>query len=178
MANSPNPVVLELATLSREQIGPYLLLGLDKSADKEQIDKNWADRVKWSLRQPPLIKIPREDVNWAHEILKEIDKRIRSDVCSLNTDTTDGILSRMVERYGAGSAGIRPGRAWQPLDNEKPLADYRPPAEMPTVAEVRAALCVPEVPEETPFAAALLERLAQPDLDPWAVELPPQDSTP
>ena len=39
MAKAPEPVVLELATLSREQMGPYLLLGLDKSADKEQIDK-------------------------------------------------------------------------------------------------------------------------------------------
>ena len=176
MAKSPDPVVLELATLSREQIGPYLLLGLDKSADKERIDANWADRVKWSLRQPPLIKIPREDVNWAHEILKEIDKRIRSDVCSLNTDTTDGILAQMIERYGV--TGGRPGRAWQPLDNEKPLADYIPPAEAPTAAEVRAGLTAPEIPEETPFAARLLERLAQQDLDPWAVELPPQDPTP
>ncbi len=98
MAKAPEPVVLELATLSREQIGPYLLLGLDKSADKERIDANWADRVKWALRQPPIIKIGREDVNWAHEVLKEIDKRIRSDVCSLNTDTADGILSQMTER--------------------------------------------------------------------------------
>ena len=176
MAESPDPVVLELATLSREQIGPYLLLGLDKSADKEQIDKNWADRVRWALRQPPLIKVPREDVNWAHEILKEIDKRIRSDVCSLNTDTTDGVLSQLTDRYGV--AGGQPGRVWQPLDNEKPLADYIPPAEVPNVAEVRAALVVPETPEETPFAALLLERIARIDLDPWAVELPPQDATP
>jgi hypothetical protein len=176
MAKSPDPVVLELATLSREQIGPYLLLGLDKSADKEQIDKNWADRVRWALRQPPLIKVAREDVNWAHEILKEIDKRIRSDVCSLNTDTTDGVLSQLTDRYGV--SGGQPGRVWQPLDNEKPLADYIPPAEVPNVAEVRAALVVPETPEETPFAALLLERLAQLDLDPWAVELPPQDPTP
>lgn len=176
MVKSPDPVVLELATLSREQIGPYLLLGLDKSADKEQIDKNWADRVKWALRQPPIIKIPREDVNWAHEILKEIDKRIRSDVQSLNTDTTDGVLGQMTDRYGVG--GGQPGRVWQPLDNEKPLADYMPPAEVPTVAEVRAALAAPAIPEETPFAAQLLDRLAQQDPDPWAVELPPQDPTP
>ena len=176
MAKGPEPVVLELATLSREQIGPYLLLGLDKSADKAQIDKNWADRVKWALRQPPLIKVPREDVNWAHEILKEIDKRIRSDVSSLNTDTADGIVTQLTRRYGVG--GGQPGRAWQPLDNEKPLADYRPPAEVPDAAEVRAALAVPDVPEEPPFAAELLERLARPDLDPWAIELPPQEPAP
>jgi hypothetical protein len=49
---------------------------------------------------------------------------------------------------------------------------------MPDAAEVRAALVVPETPEDMPFAATLLERLAQQDLDPWAVELPTQDSTP
>jgi hypothetical protein len=169
----PDPVVLELATLSREQIGPYLLLGLDKSADKERIDANWADRVKLAFKQ--LLKVAREDVNWAHDILKEIDKRIRCDVQSLNTDTADGILCQMSERYGVG--GVKPGRVWQPLDNEKPLADYIPPAEVPNAVEVRAALVVPETPEETPFAAELLERFAHQDLDPWAVELPPQEPT-
>ncbi len=129
-----------------------------------------------ALRQPPIIKIGREDVNWAHDVLKEIDKRIRSDVCSLNTDTADGILSQMTERYGVG--GGKAGRIWQPLDNEKPLADYMPSAEVPNAGEVRAALTVPETPEETPFAEQLLDRLATQDLDPWAVELPPQDPTP
>ncbi len=76
---------------------------------------------------------------------------------SLNTDTADGIVSQLSERYGVG--GGQPGRVWQPLDNEKPLADYMPPAEVPNAAEVRAALVVPETPEETPFAAQLLERL-------------------
>ena len=58
MAKAPDPVVLELATLSREQIGPYLLLGLDKSADKEQIDKNWADRVRWRCASRRSLKSP------------------------------------------------------------------------------------------------------------------------
>ncbi len=168
--------MLELATLTREQMGPYLLLGLDKSADKEQIDRHWADRVKWALRQPSQVKAAREDVNWAHEILKEIDKRLHFDVSSLNTDTADGVIGRLTSRYGVN--GAQPGRAWQPLDNEKPLADYMPPAELPDAAEVRAAFVVQETPEEVPFAASLLESLAQQDLDPWAVELPTQDSTP
>jgi hypothetical protein len=174
MAKGPEPVVLELATLSREHIGPYLLLGLDKSADKEKIDSNWADRVKLAFKQQ--LKIPREDVNWAHDILKEIDKRIHCDVRSLNTDTTDGILCQMTERYGAG--GVKPGRVWQPLDNEKPLADYIPAAEVPSAAEVRAGLAAPDTPEETPFAVQLLDGLAQQPLDPWAVELPSQEPTP
>ena len=173
MAKGPEPVVLELATLPREQIGPFLLLGLDKSADKEVIDKHWADRVKWSLRQPPQIKVPREDVNWAHELLKEIDKRIRCDVAGLNADTADGILGQLSSRYGV--SGGQSVRLWQPLDQEKPLAEYVPPAEAPDPAAVRASIVVPPTPEEFPAAALLLERLVQPPPDPWALDLPPQD---
>ena len=33
-------IVLELAPIPREQVGPFLLLGLDKSADKDQIEAN------------------------------------------------------------------------------------------------------------------------------------------
>ena len=135
MAKAPEPIVLELATLSREQMGPYLLLGLDKSADKEQIDKHWADRVKWALRQPPQCKASREDVNWAHEILKEIDRRIRSDVTSLNTDTADGVIGQLCSRFGVN--GGQPTRAWQPLDKEKSLADYVPSADVPDAGDVR-----------------------------------------
>ena len=36
------PVVLELAFLPREQVGPFLLLGVDKTQGKDQIEANWA----------------------------------------------------------------------------------------------------------------------------------------
>jgi hypothetical protein len=172
----PEPVVLDLATLPREQVGPYLMLGLDKSADKELIDKHWADRVKWALRSPPQIKIGREEINWAHELLKEIDKRIRFDVSSLNADTADGALRQLSSRYGVG--GGRSTRLWKPLDLEKPLEHYLPPAEMPDAAAIRAGLSIPDIPEEFPAAAVLLERSLQAPLDPWALDLPSQDSQP
>lgn len=41
MAEHSEPVVLELAPLPREQIGPFLLLGLEKDADREQIEASW-----------------------------------------------------------------------------------------------------------------------------------------
>jgi hypothetical protein len=162
------PVVLELATLAREQVGPFLLLGLDKTADKVQVESNWADRVKWARKQ--ISKIPLEDVNWAREVLNDSDKRIRADASSLNADTSEGVLSALTKRYGL--SGGQATRMWQPLDVEKPLADYAPPAEVPDAEALRAALVVPEVPEELPAVAQLLERLAQAPLDPWAIELP------
>jgi hypothetical protein len=162
------PVVLELATLPREQVGPFLLLGLDKAAAQEQVEANWADRLKWARKQQ--CKVPLEDVNWAREVLKDADRRIRADAASLNADTADGVLGTLTRRFGL--AGGQASRMWQPLDVEKPLADYEPPAEIPDADALRAALVVPVVPEELPAVPVLLRQLAQAPLDPWAIELP------
>lgn len=169
MAKDPEPVVLELATLPREQVGPFLLLGLDKAADKDEIEAHWADRLKWARKQ--LIKVPLEDVNWARDVLKDTGRRVQADAASLNADTTDGIVAGLARRFGV--EGGQAGRTWQPLDGEKALTDYSPAAEVPDAAAVRAALVVPEVPEELPAVRGLLERLALQALDPWALELPP-----
>jgi hypothetical protein len=166
MAKSSEPVVLELATLPRAQVGPFLLLGLDKSADKNEITEHWAERIKLARRQ--LLKVPLEDVNWAREMLNDVDKRIRADAGSLNSDTIDGTLAALGRRYGSEGSG----RQWQPLDSEKALADYAPAAEVPDANAVRDGLLVPPVPEDLPALPALLERLVQQPLDPWALDLP------
>jgi hypothetical protein len=168
MARSPEPVVLELATLPREQIGPFLLLGLDKAAPRTEIDAHWADRVKWSRKQQ--VKVPLEDVNWAREVINDTERRIRADAASINADTCDAILGQFARRYGM--EGGQTTRMWQPLDREKALADYRPDAEVPDPVALRQALTVPEVEEEFPAAAVLLEQLVEQPLDPWGLELP------
>src|SRR5262245_35898 len=168
MARSPEPVVLELASLPREQVGPFLLLGLDKSATKEEVDAHWADRLKWARKQAH--KVPLEDVNWARESLRDDDRWVRADAASLNADTTEGALATLAGRYGLANG--QGGRLWQALDSEKALADYVPAADVPDADALRAALVVPEVPEELPAVPLLLERLAQQPLDPWGIELP------
>jgi hypothetical protein len=165
MGKVPEPVVLELATLPRDQAGPFLILGVDKSADRKEIEEHWAERIKWARRQQG--KVPLEDVNWAREALNDGDKRVRADAASLNADTTDGALAQLARRYGADG-----GRMWPPLDSEKPLADYALPVEVPDLNAVRDALVVPPVPDELPAVATLLERLIQQPLDPWALDLP------
>jgi hypothetical protein len=175
MANTSEPIVLDLATLPREQLGPFLLLGLDKSADKEQIESNWAERLKWARKG--LIKVPLEDINWAKDVLNEVARRVRADAASFNTDLTDSSLGQLAYRYGL--IGNQSGRSWQPLDVEKDLANYAPAADVPNQDEIRSALAVPDVPQEMPAVPVLLERLAQASLDPWAYELPrtePNDS--
>jgi len=171
MAKSSEPVVLDLAPLPRDQMGPFLMLGLDKAADHTTAERHWADRVKWARRVPPQVKATLEDINWARQLLQEHDKRLKADAASLNVDTTDGYLRGLSERYGVTGGEVT--RMWQPLDSEKDLADYSPPAEVPDVEAVRAALSAPEVPEEMPAAGLLLARLVEQPLDPWALELPP-----
>ncbi len=87
----------------------------------------------------------------------------------MNSDTSDGTLRELARRYsGKPAAG---GSIWQPLDNEKPLADYMPPVEMPDANAIRAGLTTPQVPEELPGVFLLLERLVQQPLDPWNLDM-------
>ena len=161
------PVVLELASLPRDQMGAFLILGLDKSADKKEVDEHWADRVKWARRS--LIKVPLEDINWARDVLNDTDKRLKADASSLNADTADGVIAALARRYGADGGQV--SRQWQPLDFEKPLADYSPAADVPDAAAVREGIVVPALPEETLAGLHLLDELAKHPLDPWAVTL-------
>ncbi|MCI0459350.1 MAG: hypothetical protein L0Z62_20565 [Gemmataceae bacterium] len=159
------PVVLDLAPLPRDQIGPFLLLGLDKIAEKAQIEKNWAQRVIWARKNQ--IRVALEDINWAREVVNDADKRVRADSASLNIDTTDATLRRLAERYTDPEAGA----TCQPLDAEKPLADYTPPTPVPDPDEVRAAIAVPNVPQEAPAVLQILDKFLQEPLDPWKLDL-------
>jgi hypothetical protein len=164
MAKGAEPVVLELASLPREQVGPFLLLGLDKTADKEEIEAHWAERLKWARKG--LTKVPLEDINWARDGLADAQRRLRADSASLNVDLSDRPLDALALRYGTGEA------AWRPLDREKELAGYAPPAEVPDPRALAAGLAAPEVPRELPAVAAFLGRFVAGPLDPWAAELP------
>lgn len=164
------PVVLELATLPREQIGPFLLLGVSKEATKDQIEENWSERLKWARRNQ--LKVPLEDVNWAKDALNDKERRIRADVASLNLDACDSLVRSLVRRYTGGTKG---SLLWQPLDCEKPLADYEPAADVPTIESVREGLVVPPLPEDAPAVTHLVRQLAQAALDPWNLDLPSQD---
>jgi hypothetical protein len=152
--------------LSREQIGPFFLLGLDKDADASQIEAHWAQRVIWARNN----EIPTQlgNVNWAREVLNDPGRRVSADVASFNSDTGAGELARMAEKYGLKDAG-KP--AWHVWDREKPLANYIPPTPVPDTGAVRAGITLPEFPPDYPIVAALLRGLAQESLDPWRINL-------
>jgi hypothetical protein len=98
MSKEQEPVVLDLAPLPREQIGPFLLLGVEKDADQKQIEAGWAQRVIWARKRQ--IAIALADINWAREVINDPDRRVRADVTSLNVDTSARILARLEEQYG------------------------------------------------------------------------------
>jgi hypothetical protein len=156
------PVVLDLAILPREQVGPFLLLGVDKTADKEQVEAAWAQRIIWARKG--LIKTPLEDVNWAREAMSDFDKRVRADAASLNLDTSDGVLRNLRERFNGKGSGENLGK---PLDDELDLADYAPAVSVPEIAEERRAVPVPEVPGDIPAVKKLLEDLVRETIDRW-----------
>jgi hypothetical protein len=154
--------MLELAALPREQVGPFLLLGVEKTADKDQVEANWARRIIWARKEQ--IKVALEDINWAREVLSDKDKRVRADAASLNLDTIEAVLRHVVQQYG-GEAGdaVR----CQPLEVTKDLSGYSPHASIPDLEAVQHAIVIPDVPEEVPAARGILVRLLQEPFDPW-----------
>jgi hypothetical protein len=162
------PVVLELASLPRDQAGPFLLLGLDKTADKEKMESNWADRVRRARKGH--LKVALEEVNWARNMLADVEGRLRADSASLNVELSDGLLARLATRFAVD--GDRGEIRWQPLERDWPVPDYVPPLAAPDVREIASSVDLPEVTDDLPAVRALLEALAAAPLDPWALDLP------
>ncbi len=169
MSEAQTPVVLELAPLPREQMGPFVVLGVDKDSSRERIEAAWAQRVIAARKNQ--VKVPLEDINWAREVANDPERRSKAEVTSLNPDTADGTLRRLAERYGLADDA---GPFWQPWDEEKPLADYTPAVELPSPDEVRASVRLPEMAFELPAVGWLLEQMVREPLDPWTLNLTPE----
>jgi hypothetical protein len=149
-------------------MGPFLLLGLDKTADKEKMESNWADRIRQARKGQ--LKVALEDVNWARNMLADLEGRLRSDSASLNVELSDGLLSNLAVRFAVG--GDRGEIHWRPLERDLPVNEYAPPVAAPDPREIVSAVVLPEVADDLPAVRALLEQLARAPLDPWALDLP------
>lgn len=164
MANVPPPLPAApvVGPLPRQQIGPFLTMGVDKDADLDAIEAAWAQRLIWARKN--LIPIPLEEINWARDSLKDHDKRIRADAASLNLESSDGLLRQLKQRF----QGTQPeSGSCKPIDVEKSLAQYVPATPVPSLDEVRASLPTPQVPREFPAVAILLYQILEVELNPW-----------
>src|SRR5438132_12560277 len=99
MSKKQEPIMLDLAPLPREQLGPFMLLGVEKSADAEQVEAHWAQRVIWARKKQ--IDVALEEINWAREVLRDPERRLQADLTSLNADTADATVARLAQQYGA-----------------------------------------------------------------------------
>jgi hypothetical protein len=161
-APPPLPSAVDLGPLPRHQIGPFLTLGVDKDADIDTVEAAWAQRLIWARKD--LVNITLEDINWARDALKDMEKRIRADASSLNLETTDRLLGALRQRFQGKSAE---SGSCKPIDVEKSLASYVPPTPVPATDEVRQTLPLPKAPRDVPATPlALAEGLLRP-LDPW-----------
>jgi len=173
MSQEPEPMVLELAPLARDQIGPFLLLGLDKEATPDQMEGHWAQRVLWARKGR--IRTPLEDVNWAREALRDADQRAVFEAASLNVVLTDGYLHNLAERFGLeGRPGTLTRPRWQPCQQSAPgtAATTESPAntrELPQPGELQAGILLPEPGEEFPAVSRLLEEATKEAIDPWSI---------
>lgn len=159
------PEVLELAPVPREQIGPFLLLGLEKDATPEELQKNWAQRVIWARKKSSLL--PLEQVNWAREVLSDPQRRLEADLGSLNADTTPRPLHSIVSTFALGVPPEPCASAPEPHPVEPVLP--RPDA-------LAASVPLPQIPEHNFGAVALCKTLAGTMKDPWS--LPGFDQAP
>lgn len=78
-------VELRTAVLPRESMGPFLILGLDKGASPEEVDKAWRERLQWV--EQGWWNVSCDDLNWAHDVLLDPERRVAADAASLNPDT-------------------------------------------------------------------------------------------
>lgn len=156
---------VELALLPREQVGPFLLLGVAKDADTETVEAHWAQRVIWARRGQTRTAL--EDIHWAREVLRDPERRVAADLDSLNPDVAAGDLGRIVRRYSLD------GPTWQPFDPEPPLPAF--PEPVPDPAAELANLPAPDVPLELPGVDHWLQKFAAESIDPWSVLIPPPE---
>jgi hypothetical protein len=163
--SAPGPsddVPVALTPLLREQVGPFLILGVPKDADDDTIDAAWAQRVLWARQGKT--RVPLEDIHWARAVLRDPDQRLAADAASLNLDVASGELRRLARLWH-----LDPGRpGWPPIDPGPPEVA----AEVPDPAAVRPTVLAPAVPVDLPGVARWLDEFARAPLDPWGIALP------
>jgi hypothetical protein len=148
--------------MTREDAGPFLILGIDKDADAASIESQYQARLDLMRRGD--IKWSESDLTWAREQLVDRDRRTVADADSWNADLASGDVRRLSRLYRTDS--LIPG--WEPMDPE-------PPAELPQanidLDAIIAKMPTPAVPLELPAIARWLDRCSAIGLDPWGTDV-------
>jgi hypothetical protein len=165
VADSEQPLVLDIASLPREQIGPFLILGIDKDADSKEMEAHWAQRLIWARAKQ--VRVALEDINWAKEMLQDRDRRVLADILSLNPDTLSGEMQQLLQLDKLGA--LEPEEPdWTPLEPPLPELPEMPAEQLPDMETVRNSLAIPDIPMELPAVDRMLQEVAGAPIDPWS----------
>lgn len=158
---STHDVPIAIAPLPREQVGPFLILGVPKNADDETIEAAWAQRVLWRGKGRPLY---HSRMSTGAVVLRDPEQRLAADGASLNADIATEELRRLSKLWG-----VSPDRpTWQPLDPDPPAET----GDVPDPADLRPTVPAPSVPVDLPGVVRWLDEFTRGPLDPWSLALP------
>jgi hypothetical protein len=149
--------------IDRDDVGPFIVLGVDKDVDAATLHARVAERLRQIDRGE--CRFTRADVEWARDVLRDRKSRLRADVDHLNPDLASGALGRLARLYHLD--GAPPG--WEPLDPE-PVADL-PGLDAIDVQALAAGLVPPEAPLHFPTLDHWAARRLEIGDDPWAENL-------
>lgn len=148
--------------MTRNDAGPFLVLGIDKDADDACVTAQFEARLELARRHE--INWTEADLIWARDQLLTQDLRTIADAESWNVDLASGDVRRLARLYRVDSDIP----SWEPIDPE-------PPAELPEakidVSTLIAELPAPTLPLDFPAVDRWLDQYANIGIDPWSTEI-------
>jgi hypothetical protein len=143
-------------------MGPFLILGLDKDASPEEVDKAWRERLQWV--EQGWSNVSCDDLNWAHDVLLDPERRVAADAASLNPDTLAQPCRHLLT---TSESADWEQPSWPILDDAWPeLPPFPPDLPENRASEVGAAP-IPEIPREVPALTRLIKQWLDRPIDPW-----------
>jgi hypothetical protein len=147
----------------RELAGPYLVLGVDKDVDSDEIEAHYQSQCRAVERGECSWSI--DDLEWAKQVLCDPEQRLAADRDSLNPDLASGEVQRLARLYRLD--GSPPG--WEPMDPEPPI-DFSALYVIDSNA-LASTVPTPDIPRELPAVKAWLDHFSAAATDPWSMEL-------
>lgn len=148
--------------MTREDAGPFIVLGVDKDADTATIEAQYQARLFPARRGELTWSV--SDLDWAQEQLSDAERRVAADAESWNIDNAAGDVRRLMRLYRLENNAT----SWEPLDPEPPVTLPEPTMDM---AAIMSELQMPDAPLDLPAISAWLANCGSVGANPWAAEV-------
>jgi hypothetical protein len=162
MATSPDPVVLDLAPLPKEKMGPFIILGVAKEATPKEIESAFQERLLGI--QAGDFPLGEEDIHWAKERLSDPEDRLNADVVSMNAEILNSPIRRMNKSDSENSWSSRDATTRFNVTIEEDL--------QLAIDAITKDLVVPDLEFDVSKLGRLIKESENPSWDPWNPETP------